>query len=198
MLRLMLCCLAMAALAIAGCGDSADSTSSSSAGARTTAQKNEWVANPFELPQDGPGAHPGATVGRLIVKDVVVGDGPEIRAGDTGYFEFVLADWTTGTRIDKSWGKKKPFSIRIERNEAIDGWWQGIPGMRVGGRRTLVIPPELGFVNNGNPKVANKTTYFDIVLQGIAEPTIPGLATEEEAAAEAGGGGGAEAGLGVP
>jgi peptidylprolyl isomerase len=183
MLRLALCCLA-AALIFVGCGDSSEPTSSRTAAAttaRTTpattpSSEPEWIENPFEEPKRGPGAHPGANVDSLIVKDIVDGDGEELQAGDTGYFEFILANWKTGERIDKSWGKKKPFSIQVEHNVAIDGWWQGLPGMRVGGRRTLVIPPALGFVNNANPKVANKTTYFDVVLQGVepAEPPGPG------------------------
>jgi FKBP-type peptidyl-prolyl cis-trans isomerase len=174
MLRMMLCCLAMAAL-IAGCGEDSDSSSGSRTTARTTqtTASPAFIENPFEKPTRGPGAHPNANVERLIVKDVVVGDGEEIQAGDTGYFEFILADWESGKLIDSSWGKATPFSIQVEKNVSIDGWWQGIPGMRVGGRRTLVIPPSLGFVNNPNPKVDEKTTYFDIVLQGIVRSDAP-------------------------
>jgi len=191
MMRLVLCCLALAAFVVAGCGDddSGSPSSDSSTTARTTAAQTsggkEWIANPFDEPRDGPGAHPNARVEQLIVKDVVVGDGEEIEAGDTGYFEFILADWKTGKRIDRSWGKKRPFSIQVEKNVSIDGWWQGIPGMRVGGRRTLVIPPSLGFVNNPNPKVANKTTYFDIVLQGVEESRPPPPGAGEPGGGEA-------------
>jgi FKBP-type peptidyl-prolyl cis-trans isomerase len=172
-MRIALCALAAAAL-IAGCGGSksTSSTKASSTTARTTPAARHAppagvsLPNMYRMPSPPP-PHPGAKVQELVVKDIVRGSGQTIRAGDTAVVEFVLSDYNTGRLIEKSWGKKKPYAVRIERNVVIDGWWQGVPGMRVGGRRVLIIPPTLGFVNNPNPDVANRTTYFDIVLLGI-------------------------------
>ena len=183
---MLLCCLALTSV-VAGCGDS-DSTSTDAASttgqttaARTTAEP-AVIKNTFARPKS-PGPHPGAKVERLIVKDIVKGDGAEVQAGDTAVVEFVLSDWVSGKEIDASWGKKRPYETQIERGVVIDGWAQGVPGMRVGGRRTLLIPPALGFTSNPNPDVAGKTTYFDIVLLGVRSAAPPGV----------GGGGGAGA-----
>jgi peptidylprolyl isomerase len=169
--RLALCALAAAAL-IAGCGGSksTSSTKASSTTAKTTPATQHpaggALPNMYSMPSPPP-PHPGARVHELIIKDVRKGTGLEIHAGDTAIVEFVLSDYNSGRMIEKSWGKKRPYEVRIEKNVVIEGWWQGVPGMRVGGRRVLIIPPELGFVSNPNPQVAGKTTYFDIVLLGI-------------------------------
>lgn len=187
--RLALCALAAAALMIAGCGGSkstssskASSTTAKTTPATTTPAANGSLPNGYRMPSPPP-PHPGARVSELIIKDIKKGTGAEIHAGDTAVVEFVLSDYNTGRMIDKSWGKKKPYAVRIEKNVVIEGWWQGVPGMRVGGRRVLIIPPALGFVNNPNPRVADKTTYFDIVLLGVVRAQ-PG-----ETPAQGGGGG---------
>jgi peptidylprolyl isomerase len=173
-MRLALCALAAAAL-IAGCGGSKSSSSSTKASSTTAttapatttpATAGGALPNMYRMPSPPP-PHPGASVKELVVKDVRKGTGQEIHAGDTAIVEFVLSDYNSGRLIDKSWGKKRPYEVKIEKNVVIDGWWQGVPGMRVGGRRVLIIPPSLGFTNNPNPRVAGKTTYFDIVLLGI-------------------------------
>lgn len=172
--RLALCCAA-AALAVAGCGggDSDSSSSGSPSGAQTTAQAAppKPIENPFERPPL-PGPHPHANVTNLIIRDVVKGKGAQIEAGDKGIFDFIAENYKTGEPLDAAWKKKRPFEIAVDHGVVIDGWWQGIPGMRVGGRRVLIVPPSLGFTTNPNPKVANATTYFDIVLRAVipAEP----------------------------
>lgn len=124
----------------------------------------------------GPGPHPGAKIDQLIVKDVVKGKGDEIHAGDTGIFDFIATDYISGAPIDHSWNRKPPFETKLDHNVVIDGWWQGLAGMRVGGRRQLIIPPSLGFLNNPNPKVSGKTTFFDVVLLGV-KPATPAALT---------------------
>lgn len=178
---LALCCVA-AALTATGCGSSSKSSSNGD-GSSTTAQTTPKatttpIAEPFKRPPN-PGPHPGAKVDHLIVKDVVKGDGTEIQAGDTGVFDFIATNWVTGKPLDSAWGKKKPFSTTIDRGVVIDGWWQGIPGMRVGGRRQLLIPPSLGFTSNPNPTVHDATTFFDVVLRAVipAQPEGTGQAS---------------------
>jgi hypothetical protein len=192
--RTALCALAAAAL-IAGCGGSkstsstkAKAGSSTPAPTTTTAQSmpSGVIRNPFSKPFAPPPPHPGAKVEELVIKDVVKGTGPEIHAGDTAIVEFVLSDYNSGAQIDKSWGKARPYEVRIEKNVVIEGWWQGVPGMRVGGRRVLIIPPALGFASNPNPRVHGKTTYFDIVLLGVIPARPEGV----------GGAGGAGGGTG--
>jgi hypothetical protein len=186
-MRVLLCCAAIAvALAIAGCGsDDSSSTTSASDGPATTSSTTpsrpvlHYVTR--EAKPTSPGPHPGARVDQLIVRDIRKGQGPAIQAGDKGLFEFISTDWVTGRRVDESWQRATPFETQIDKGVVIDGWWQGIPGMRVGGRRQLIIPPSLGFTTN--PELANATTFFDVVLVEIRPQTPAGLQPPSEGAA---------------
>lgn len=155
-------------LVVAGCGGSSSKTTTqASRTAATTRAPGRTVlhyVNKYPTPKN-PGPHPGARIDHLIVRDVRKGIGPEIHAGDTGQFEFIATNYVTGREIESSWHRPRPFETQIEHNVVIDGWWQGIPGMRVGGERQIVIPPGLGFTNN--PTMANVTTYFDVVLNAV-------------------------------
>ena len=154
------------ALAVAGCGGSSTKTSTGRQTARTTTPRptNVFFVNRYPKPRN-PGPHPGARVDQLIVRDVHRGIGPVIHAGDSGIFEFIATNWVTGRPVEEAWHRRRPFETRVEHNVVIDGWWQGIPGMRVGGERRIVIPPSLGFTTN--PAMANATTYFDVVLNEV-------------------------------
>jgi peptidylprolyl isomerase len=188
-MRMAACAIAVTLL-VAGCGGSSSKSSSNgsstTAKTQTTAQSTPAIVkNTFPQPAPPP-PHPGAKLDHLVVKDVVKGTGPVLHVGDTAAVEFVLSDYNSGKQIDKSWGKPRPYETPIEHNVVIDGWWQGVPGMRVGGRRVLIIPPALGFTGNPNPRVAGKTTYFDIVLLGV----IPARPAGTQAAPAGGQGGG--------
>ncbi len=175
-MRLKLCCAVVTvALVLAGCGDDSSSGTTDDQAATSTPQQTTTAAASFEntLPKPrGPGPHPGARVDQLIVRDVRVGSGPALQAGDTGVFDFIGTDWITGRPLDDSWGRRRPFETQIERGGVIDGWWQGIPGMRVGGRRQIVVPPALGFTGALSANLNGVTTYFDVVLLDI-RPAVP-------------------------
>jgi FKBP-type peptidyl-prolyl cis-trans isomerase len=174
-MRLPLCCAAVTvALVIAGCGsDSGSSTSARSEQTTTTRPQQVLHYITREEKPRNPGPHPGARVDHLIVRDIRVGTGPAIHAGDRGIFEFIATNWVTGRPLEEAWHRRRPFETQIEHNVVIDGWWQGIPGMRVGGRRQLIIPPSLGFTTN--PELVEATTFFDIVLVQINPLRPPGL-----------------------
>lgn len=176
-MRVLLCSAAVAvALAIGGCGsDSGSSTSAGgdkTTGAAASAQRVLHYITREAKPRN-PGPHPGARVDHLIVRDIREGTGPAIQAGDRGIFEFIATNWVTGRRLDEAWHRKRPFETQIEKNVVIDGWWQGIPGMRTGGRRQIIIPPALGFTTN--PELADATTFFDVVLVEIRPQQPAGL-----------------------
>jgi hypothetical protein len=168
-MRLKLCFAAIAVvLVLGGCGDDSSSSGDDQAATSTPEQTTTVVRFTNRLARpSGPGPHPGARVERLIVRDVRVGTGPALQPGDTGVFDFISTDWVTGRPVDSSWARSRPFETQIEPTVVIGGWAQGIPGMRVGGRRQLVIPPALGFVQNAPPELVGATTYFDIVLLEI-------------------------------
>ena len=183
-MRLTLCGAVIAAvLVVAGCGNSSSRTSASSTrtatsqtGTTTTPSEatNVFFVNRYPKPRS-PGPHPGARVEQLVIRDVHTGTGPVIHAGDSGTFEFIATNWVTGRPIESAWHKRRPFETRIEHNVVIDGWWQGIPGMRVGGERRILIPPSLGFTVN--PRLMGATTYFDVVLNQVRPQTPSGLAS---------------------
>jgi len=179
-MRVLLCTAAIVvAVAIAGCGS--DSGSSSSAGkaqttrSSTTAQRSRVVLHYItrEAKPRNPGPHPGGEVDHLIIRDIRIGRGPAIQAGDRGIFEFIATNWVTGRILEEAWHTKRPFETHIEKGVVIDGWWQGIPGMRTGGRRQIIIPPALGFTTN--PQLSDATTFFDVVLVEIRAQQPPGL-----------------------
>ncbi|HKG02530.1 MAG TPA: FKBP-type peptidyl-prolyl cis-trans isomerase [Conexibacter sp.] len=181
-MRVLLCCAAIAVtLVIVGCGGDSNSSSdgdqAATSGTSTTqtapAQRILHYITREAKPRN-PGPHPGARVDQLIVRDIRKGVGPAIRAGDSGIFEFIATNWVTGRPLEESWHRRRPFETQVEKNVVIDGWWQGIPGMRVSGRRQIVIPPSLGFTTN--PELQNATTFFDVVLVEIRPQQPRGLA----------------------
>jgi FKBP-type peptidyl-prolyl isomerase-like protein len=161
---------------ITGCGGSSSSSHRSAANTIPTAPARgvAILQEPYRKPAS-PGPHPGAKVKHLVIKDVIRGTGAELQAGDTGIFDFISTDWVTGRPVESSWKRKRQFETRIEHGVVIDGWWQGIPGMRVGGERRLIIPPELGFTQGMNPEVQNSTLYYDVVLLGVKPLEPPGM-----------------------
>jgi peptidylprolyl isomerase len=177
-MRLKLCGAAIAVvLVVAGCGsDSGSSTSASSATSEQTTPARQTTivhyVNKYPRPRN-PGPHPSARVDQLLVRDVRKGPGPEIHAGDSGIFEFIATNWVTGAPLEAAWHRRRPFETQIEKGVVIDGWWQGIPGMRVGGRRQITIPPSLGFTQN--PTLTGATTYFDVVLNQVNPQQPAGL-----------------------
>jgi peptidylprolyl isomerase len=88
--------------------------------------------------------------GELVSDDLVIGDGQEIQAGDTANVQYVGVSWSTGREFDSSWDRgAQPFSFSVGAGRVIAGWDQGVTGMRAGGRRLLVIPPDMGYGDRG-------------------------------------------------
>lgn len=93
-----------------------------------------------------PGGEPPAD---LEVHDEVVGDGPEATAGSTVSCHYVGVAFSTGEEFDASWNRGQPLDFRLGVGQVIAGWDQGIAGMKVGGRRRLVIPAHLAYGDRG-------------------------------------------------
>lgn len=85
----------------------------------------------------------------LVVHDVSEGDGPAAEAGGTVTAHYVGIGWTSGVQFDASWDRGAPLQLPLSR--VIAGWREGIPGMRPGGRRLLVIPAELAYGDRPPP-----------------------------------------------
>jgi peptidylprolyl isomerase len=85
----------------------------------------------------------------LVVVDQIVGDGQEAVAGSTVLAHYVGVAPSTGEEFDASWNRGEPLRFQLGVGQVIAGWDQGLQGMRVGGRRTITIPPHLGYGDRG-------------------------------------------------
>lgn len=105
----------------------------------------------------------------LVITDLTEGDGPEARPGDVVDVHYVGVEFDSGEEFDSSWSRGE--SIRFPLTGLIKGWQDGIPGMRVGGRRQLTIPPELAYGPAGaGHQLSGKALVFVIDLLGVQHP----------------------------
>ncbi|MDG4860200.1 FKBP-type peptidyl-prolyl cis-trans isomerase [Streptomyces sp. T-3] len=95
---------------------------------------------------DFPGGEPPAD---LEIKDLWEGDGPEAKAGDNVQVHYVGVSFSTGEEFDASWNRGTPLPFTLGAGQVIAGWDKGVQGMKVGGRRQLVIPPHLAYGDRG-------------------------------------------------
>lgn len=85
----------------------------------------------------------------LVIKDITIGDGEEATERDRVSVHYVGVALSTGEEFDASYNRGEPLDFRVGIGQVIQGWDQGILGMKVGGRRQLVIPPDLGYGDRG-------------------------------------------------
>ncbi len=110
----------------------------------------------------------------LFVEDVVRGEGARADSGDVVTVHYT-GRLSTGRTFDSSRSRGDPFEVAIGYGRVIDGWDQGIVGMRVGGQRRLVIPPALGYGASGQgPIPGNATLVFDVELLDVLNRTPEG------------------------
>ncbi len=176
-----LAALAATAL-VAGCGSSSTSTitvgnenkadealikvsapaSTSTTATATTPKTGPLSKEPTVTP---PG---GAAPTKLVVKDLIAGTGAEAKAGETLTVNYVGVLFHGGKVFDASWKRKEPFTFTLGRGQVIKGWDQGIAGMKIGGRRELIIPSALAYGAAGSPPAirANEPLVFVVDLLG--------------------------------
>lgn len=104
---------------------------------------------------------------KFKIEDLQVGDGNEVHSGD-----YIVIHYTgtllNGQKFDSSYDRGTPFKTRIGVGEVIDGWDMGVLGMKVGGKRKLVIPPQLAYGDNSVGDIpAGSTLVFEVELLGI-------------------------------
>ncbi|MGH2943415.1 MAG: FKBP-type peptidyl-prolyl cis-trans isomerase [Solirubrobacteraceae bacterium] len=107
----------------------------------------------------------GEPPSELITDDVVAGEGQAAKPGDHVTVHYVGVSFSTGDQFDASWDRGQPFDFPLGGGRVIKGWDMGVTGMREGGRRTLIIPPSLGYGSRGvGPIAPNETLVFVVDL----------------------------------
>jgi peptidylprolyl isomerase len=177
----VLAALAATAL-IAGCGSSGDSStitvgaenksdealaekSAPTTSTSTTAAAKTPTSGPLSKePHIATPSGPPPT--KLVTKDLIKGTGAEAKTGSTVAVNYVGALYKTGKVFDASWKRNEPFSFTLGKGQVIPGWEQGVVGMKVGGRRELIIPSALGYGAKGSPPSIppNETLIFIVDL----------------------------------
>jgi peptidylprolyl isomerase len=108
----------------------------------------------------------------LIIEDITVGAGAEAKAGQTVSVHYTGWLWENnarGKKFDSSVDRKQPFNFPLGQRRVIQGWDEGVAGMKIGGKRILTIPPELGYGARGAGGVIppNATLQFEVELLGV-------------------------------
>jgi peptidylprolyl isomerase len=174
-LALLFACLLLAGFAVA-CGDEEQPEEQAAATpeATATAEPTEFDAKAVGKDLDAKPQIPppsGDPPAELQKTDVVRGKGKRAKAGDIVDVQYVGVSWSTGQQFDASWDRGgEPFQFPLGGGQVIPGWDQGVEGMRVGGRRTLVIPPDLAYGDNPpSPDIApGETLVFVVDMKKIA------------------------------
>ena len=110
---------------------------------------------------------PSSPSTELMIEDLVVGSGSSVDVGDFLIMDYVGVSYSTGLQFDASWDRGSPFPFELGAGRVIQGWDQGIVGMAVGGRRSLTIPPDLAYGENGSGSGSigpNETLVFVVDL----------------------------------
>jgi peptidylprolyl isomerase len=177
-----------AAVLVAGCGSSSSSSTigvgnenkadealaTASASASTPTSATPTTAT-VKTPTSGPlSKEPtvtppsGAAPTKLIVKDLIVGTGAEAKAGQSVTVNYVGVLYKGGKVFDASWKRNEPFAFTLGRGQVIPGWDQGVAGMKVGGRRELIIPAPLAYGAKGSPPAIPPNAALVFVVDLLA------------------------------
>jgi peptidylprolyl isomerase len=168
----------LVALALAACGD--DDESASAGGSAETSQEEseprsgdtgtETEAAPdltdtsVKPVIDKPTGTPPR---RLEKEDIVKGKGPGARPGDTVIVNYVGVSFSTGEEFDASWDTGQPYPVQLGAGTVIEGWEKGLVGIRKGGRRELIIPPEMAYGAKGAPPSIGPNETLVFVIDAI-------------------------------
>ncbi|TXS10854.1 MULTISPECIES: FKBP-type peptidyl-prolyl cis-trans isomerase [unclassified Streptomyces] len=109
----------------------------------------------------------------LTVRDLVVGDGPEAQPGRVVQLHYVGVTFASGREFDSSWERNRPFKFAVGGGRVIKGWDRGVRGMKVGGRREIIVPPRLGYGKQSPSALipAGSTLIFVVDLLTVVAPT---------------------------
>ena len=106
---------------------------------------------------------------QLVIDEIVIGSGDEAVKGKNVSVHYVGVAWSNGKQFDASWDRDEAFEFRLGAGQVISGWDNGVAGMRVGGRRHLTIPPDMGYGAHGAGGVikGGETLVFVVDLLNV-------------------------------
>ena len=156
----LIAALTVAAI-VTGCGgsDSSSGSKEGEGGAAATQAESAKTKPKVKVPNGPPPK-------KLEIKDLETGSGAEAKAGDEVTVQYVGVSYKSGKEFDASWDRNEPFTFQLGAGMVIPGWDKGVEGMKVGGRRELIIPPNLAYGPEGAPPAIgpNETLIFVIDL----------------------------------
>lgn len=172
-------------LVVAGCGSSDDSSTGSSESTATTestatstesSEKSpaESAGNVKKKSSSGEKTEPKVTVPsgpppkKLEIKEIKKGTGPAAKAGDEVLVQYVGVGYESEEEFDSSWSRNEPYPVTLGAGGVIPGWEQGIEGMKVGGRRELIVPPNLAYGPEGYPPSIGPNEALIFVIDLLA------------------------------
>jgi peptidylprolyl isomerase len=161
--------------AAVGCGSGDSSTTGSTEASGSEASATPGESGSTESSDASNKTKPKVTVPKgpppkkLEIKEIEEGSGAEAKAGDEVTVQYVGVNYKRGDEFDASWDRGEPFPFKLGANMVIPGWEKGVAGMKVGGRRELIIPPSLGYGPAGQPPSIppNETLVFVIDLLAV-------------------------------
>jgi peptidylprolyl isomerase len=160
-------CLALA-IAVGGCGGGGSDSSSepTASGDSTSAEKSAESDNTDLSKKPKVTVPSGVSPNKFAFLEIVEGDGPVAKSGDKVTVQYVGVGFDSEKEFDSSWSRDEPFSFTLGGGEVIKGWDKGVEGMKVGGRRELLIPGNLAYGAAGSPPAIgpNETLIFVIDL----------------------------------
>lgn len=161
---LMLALCVALAVAVTGCGGSSDSSSDSSDSAASSGSAESSLTDTSKKPEAT--VPQGISPAKFAYKDIVEGTGPTAKSGDEVTVQYEGIGFDSEKEFDSSWSRNEPFSFTLGGGEVIKGWDRGVEGMKVGGRRELVLPASLAYGAAGSPPSIgpNETLIFVIDL----------------------------------
>jgi len=153
--------IALSISSLTACGDNvADTSTENAAPGLPVVTGNAGEAPTIAAPT-------GTAPTTLQTSDIIVGTGTEVVATSTLTVHYTLMSWSNGAIVESSWSSGQPATFPL--SGVIAGWQQGLPGAKVGGRRLLVIPADLGYGPNGSGPIGpNETLIFVVDIIGVS------------------------------
>jgi peptidylprolyl isomerase len=159
----------VAAVALAACGGStAPGVQQAPSAGATAAPVATTPTVPPQLSKKPTVAPSNCGTKALVKKDLIPGTGSTVQPGQTVTVNYVGVLCKTGQEFDSSWKRNQPFTTALTTGAVIPGWVQGIPGMKVGGRRELIIPADLAYGAKGSPPTIPPNSPLVFVVDALS------------------------------